>query len=128
MPAAPTTFRIVAPQGSNETLVDPRQPLRRTLTFTQPAPGTQGVGHSPTLTVTGSASSYLFAIADAQGTLQWLAESSSSSARSGASGTTVWIDRTPLAPNAPFLSAAVALDGTGSSVGRAVRVAFTTAP
>lgn len=136
-PASPRWYRIASPAPSNAVLVDPAAAqLSRggalAPDLASPAAGALFLSKVPTVAVAGGAGaqSFLFAIADEEGALVWLAESASPRLAPGDAGARTFIATGGLAGASMHLATAVALDAQafGAASGAAPRAEFTTAP
>ncbi len=133
LPAAPRFYRVAAPAPSNVVRVDPAAAAAGAPAIVAPGAGATGVARLPALQVSGGpgARTFLYAIADEEGTIAWLAESADPRLAPGAAtAATTFIATAGLAANAPYLATVVALDGDafGAVGAAAARVDFTTAP
>ncbi len=125
-------YRVAAPRASNRVAAD-LGAFALPPFVAYPGPGTLGAPRAPLVSAIGgsAASTYLYAIADAEGTLVWLAESSAPSlspAGPAPAGTITFVapPSGELAAATSHLVTVVALDADGYGASAAPRVDFTT--
>jgi hypothetical protein len=137
MPLVAQYFRLVAPAASNRVRASAPGPAAAGPSLSWPAPGASAIARRPALILDPASAAarpamgtFLYAIADEEGTLRWLAESLSSALAPGDPGARTLIEPPAggLAPQAAHLALVLALDEEAFGSAVPPRADFTTGP